>query len=68
MSLVKQARVKTKSDLVRALASSRVSFISEDEPETDADLRQISERVRTMIKSGKRIHVVLVERAKGSDR
>lgn len=65
MSLVAPKRVKSKSELVRALGSSSVEFIVEAEPETDAELRIISDRARTMIRTGKHVHVVLLERKKG---
>jgi len=65
MSLVDQKRVKSKPELVRALGSSSVEFIAESEPETEGELRAISERVRTMLRAGRRVHVVLLERKKG---
>lgn len=66
MSLVAPKRVKSKSELVRALGSSLVEFVTEAEPETDAELRSVRERIRTMMRAGKHVHVVILERKKGS--
>lgn len=68
MSLVTPKRVKSKTELVRALGSTSVEFIVEFEPEEDGDLRSISERIKAMMRSGRRVHVVLLERKKGGVR
>ncbi|WP_157481067.1 MULTISPECIES: hypothetical protein [unclassified Lysobacter] len=68
MSLVEEKKVKSKLELVRALGSSSVEFIAESEPETEGELRAIGERVRTMLRAGRRVHVVLLERKKGGIR
>lgn len=65
MSLVAPKRVRSKSELVRALGSSYVEFVAESEPETDAELRTVSERIRTMMRAGKHVHVIILERKKG---
>lgn len=65
MSLVAPKRVKSKPELVRALGSTSVEFLAESEPETEGDLRAISDRVRAMMRSGKHVHIVLLERKKG---
>lgn len=65
MSLVTPKRVKSKSELVRALGSSSVEFLAESEPETEGDIRAVSDRVRAMMRSGKHVHIVLLERKKG---
>jgi len=55
-------KVRSKQDLIKALGKREFIFIEESEVVSDADIRALSDKLRALIRSQKRIHVSLVER------
>ena len=56
-------RTRTKQDLIKVLGSREIHFIEELEIVSDSDIRALSERLKSLLRSQKRIHVSIVERA-----
>jgi hypothetical protein len=55
-------KLKTKQDFVKALNQSEFKFLEEREIVSDQDIRALIDKIQTLIRSQKRIHVSIVER------
>jgi hypothetical protein len=55
-------KIRTKQDLVKALNQSELKFLEEREIVSDQDIRALTDKIRTLIRNQKRIHVSIVER------
>jgi hypothetical protein len=55
-------KLKTKQDFVKALNQSEFKFLEEREIVSDQDIRALTDKIQTLIRSQKRIHVSIVER------
>jgi hypothetical protein len=62
MSLVEPRKLKTKSELVKVLANSAIEFVSEQDASDLVALQRVTKEIRSMIRSKKNIHVVLLEK------
>ena len=55
-------KIKTKRDFVKALNQSEFKFLEEREIVSDQDIRALTDKIKTLIRHQKRIHVTIVER------
>jgi len=53
---------KTKQDLIRALNRSEFAFVEEREIVSDSDIRSLTDKIKSLLRSQRRIHVSIVER------
>jgi hypothetical protein len=56
------AVIKTKQDLVRALAFNELKFVAEYEAVNDAGLKAAADKVKTLIRQRKKLHLIIIER------
>jgi hypothetical protein len=56
------AAIKTKQDLVKALNSQDVRLIADIEVVNDSGLKTIDDKVRSLLRQQKKLHIVLLER------
>lgn len=54
--------IKTKQDLVKALSGRDVRFIAEIEVVNENGVKTMNDKMRTLIRQQKKMHVVLLER------
>lgn len=66
MSLIEPPKIKTKSDLVKALANSSIELISEHDASDEKALRLVAAEMRSLVRNRKNVHVVLLEKKGGS--
>jgi hypothetical protein len=57
------AVIKTKQDLVRALAFNELKFVGEYEVVNDAGLKAATDKARSLLRQQKKLHIVLIERS-----
>jgi hypothetical protein len=55
-------KIRTKQDLAKALNQSDVKFLEEREIVSDQDIRALTDKIKTLIRNKKRIHISIVER------
>jgi hypothetical protein len=55
-------KIKTKQDFVKALSQPDLKFLEEREIVSDQDIRALTDKIKTLIRNQKRIHVSIVER------
>lgn len=55
--------IKNKQDLVKALAFNELKFIGEYEAVNEAGLRAATDKVKTLLRQNKKMHIVLIERS-----
>jgi hypothetical protein len=55
-------KLKTKQDFVKALNQSEFKFLEEREIVSDQDIRALTDKIQTLIRSKKGIHVSIAER------
>ena len=55
-------KIKTKQDLVKALNQSEFRFLEERELVSDSDIRALTDKIKTLTRNQKRIHISIVER------
>jgi hypothetical protein len=56
------AIVRTKKDLVKALASNEIKFVGEYEAVNDAGLVPAVNKAKALLRQHKKLHIILVER------
>jgi hypothetical protein len=56
------AIIKTKQDLVRALAFRELKFVGEYEPVNEAGLKAATDKAKTLLRQQKKLHIILLER------
>lgn len=56
------AVIKTKQDLVKALAFSELKFVGEYEAVNDAGLKAATDKVKSLLRQNKKPHIILIER------
>jgi hypothetical protein len=56
------AVIKTKQDLVRALAFNELKFVAEYEVVNDADLKAATDKMKTLLRQRKKLHLIVIER------
>jgi hypothetical protein len=56
------AVIKTKQDLVKALAFNELKFIGEYEAVNDAGLKVATDKVKNLLRQNKKLHIILIER------
>ena len=54
--------IKTKQDLVKALARRELRFAGEVEVVNDDGVKAVTEKAKAMLRQKKKLHVVLIER------
>jgi hypothetical protein len=55
-------KMKTKRDFLKALNQPEFRFLEERELVSDSDIRAFTDKIKTLIRNQKRIHVTIVER------
>jgi hypothetical protein len=57
------AVIRTKQDLVRALAFNELQFVGEYEVVNERGLKDATDKVRALLRQKKKLHLVVIERA-----
>jgi hypothetical protein len=55
-------KLRTKQDFVKALNQPELKFLEEREIVSDQDIRALTDKIKTLIRNKKRIHISIVER------
>jgi hypothetical protein len=55
-------KIRTKQELIKALNQPDFKFLEEREVVTDAEIRALTDRIKSILRNQKRIHVTIVER------
>lgn len=54
--------IKSKQDLVRALSSNEIRFLSETEVVNENGMKALVEKAKSLLRQQKKLHIVIVER------
>jgi len=55
--------IKTKQDLVTRLRENSVRFIGEFEVVNESGLKQVTDKIKMLLRQNKKLHVILLERS-----
>jgi hypothetical protein len=54
--------IKTKQDLLKALAQKELSFLGEYEVVNDAGVKAATDKVKALLRNQKKLHIIILER------